>query len=362
MRHHDLIVDGLGNIEAVLDADDQDFSKLKLAASMRQRLLDTRGGLDFNRAEDELAGPGISVVGYGSDDYPELLAQIPDAPLMLFCKGDTSMMRHHGVAIVGSRKCSSGGPEISAMLGRGLAELGIPVISGMALGIDGAAHEGALAAPGPTVAVLGCGVDVVYPPRHHELYERLCAEALVISEYPPGTTPDKPHFPQRNRIISGLSRGTVVVEGSLNSGALITARTAIEQGREVFAIPGPIRSPYAKGPHHLIKSKNAVLIECVDDILVEFGTTRADLLNQRQSTTSPVHAAAGSAGGPVQAGAIAANEVEQRVLEHVSYEGTHINELVRKLGFTTAECIAHLTMLEIKGLISTASGGFYIRQ
>jgi DNA processing protein len=347
----------LGSLEALLDASEDQLRLLELAGGQLQRLIETRASADPVRALERLASQGISVVGYGDENYPELLAQLPDAPLLLFCKGDPRMMRHHGVAIVGSRKCSETGVRLAREFGRELAEVGIPVISGMALGIDGAAHSGALESGGPTVAVLGCGVDVVYPPQHHELYADLSQHALVVSEYPPGTEPRKEHFPQRNRIISGLARGVLVVEAALGSGALITARTALEQGREVFAVPGPISSPYTKGTHHLIKTGNAKLVENVNDILVEFGTNKAALLKERYGSTADQ----GGTGGSASAGQISLPAAEQTMLEAISYEGTHINDLVRRLGITTPECIAQLTMLEVRGLVNASSGGYYVR-
>ncbi|MDQ3023456.1 MAG: DNA-protecting protein DprA, partial [bacterium] len=235
-------------------------------------------------------------------------------------------------------------------------------------------HSGALEASGPTVAVLGCGVDTVYPPQHHELYEQLCERALVVSEYPPGTEPRKEHFPQRNRIISGLARGVLVVEAALGSGALITARLALEQGREVFAVPGPVASPFTKGTHHLIKTGGAKLVENVNDILVEFGTSKAALLKEKYgegggrkvgvAPAPPAKNADDSATG--RAGVTDTvqgnlSPAEHSMLEAISYEGTHINDLVRRLSITTPECIAQLTMLEIRGLVCASSGGYYVR-
>jgi DNA processing protein len=216
------------------------------------------------------------------------------------------------------------------------------------------------------VAVLGCGVDVVYPPQHHELYERLCRDGLVLSEYPPGTPPLKEQFPQRNRIIAGLARGTLVVEAPMGSGALITARLANAQGREVFALPGPLASPLSKGCHMLIKQGQAKLVESVDDMLAEFNTNRAILLAERfGSPRLPLEVAAAGAAAVAEAAPprppLQLEAGERSVLDALSYEGTHVNDVVRKLGITTAECISHLTMLEIKGLITSASGGYYIR-
>lgn len=359
-QHHNSIVAQLGNLEELLSAPEEVIRELPFGGSLSQRLLDARQACDAKAELAKLAEAGIQCVGLGTEHYPELLAQVAGAPVLLFCKGNPQIMKSEGLAIVGSRKCSKRGLEIAADFARDISELGIPVVSGMALGIDAAAHTGALDSHSPTVAVLGCGVDVVYPPRHHELYERLCNEALVISEYPPGIPPDKSHFPQRNRIISGLSRGVLVVEAPLGSGALITARIALEQGREVFAVPGPITSPYTKGTHFLIKNAQAKLTEGIDDILTEFGTNRAALL-VKQAKPAQMELGHGEAASAATQPTAALSGSEQALLEHISYEGSHVNELVRKLKLTTPECISHLTMLEIKGLISSASGGFYVR-
>jgi DNA processing protein len=350
---HDALVSHLGSLEALLDLTPADWGSLPLSGGALNRLRSAHGGCDIPAELARLREQAITPVGWGSAGYPELLAELPDAPLLLYVKGDAGLLRHHALAIVGSRKCTEAGKRIAYQLGAELADCGVPVASGLALGIDGAAHEGALSVHGPTVAVLGCGVDVVYPGQHHELYERICAEGAVASEYPPGEQPRKEYFPQRNRIISGLSKGTLVAEAPLGSGAIITAKLAMEQGREVFAVPGPVASPHVKGCHHLIKHGQAKLIENVDDVLAEFGETRASLRQSRRQPALPLEADAAAMG--------AADEAELRVLAALSYEGTHINEVVRQLGISTAECIAHLTLLEIKGLISTAGGGYYVR-
>ncbi len=364
-RHHDLLISQLGSLDALVGMDPAGLDGVELQGGLKQRLKEVLRACDPAAELAKAGAAGISVVGWGGPEYPELLAECPDAPLMLFCRGDVSMMRHHGIAIVGSRKCSDAAKDHARRFGRGLGDLGVPVVSGMALGIDGAAHEGALEMQGPTVAVLGCGVDVVYPPQHRELYGRLCEAGLVISEYLPGTSPNSRHFPQRNRIISGLSKGTLVVEAPMGSGALITARIALEQRREVFAVPGPVGSPYTSGVHHLIKHGQAKLTENVDDILVEFGTNRSALLRERQAAAQlPFDApdpAAGAVAGPQTAGVDGLAEGERKILEILSYEGTHVNELVRRLGLDTAECVSVLTILEIKGLISASGSGFYTR-
>ncbi len=373
--HCAALVSHLGSLEALLSLAPGDWPGLPLPGGALTRLQTAQAGCDPAAELDRLRGRGITAVAWGAAHYPELLAELPDAPLLLYVLGDAGLLRHHAVAVVGSRKCTEGGKRIAYQLGAGLAECGVPVASGLALGIDGAAHEGALSVHGPTVAVLGCGVDVIYPEQHRELYARICAGGAVASEYPPGEPPRKEYFPQRNRIISGLSKGTIVAEAPVGSGAMITAKLAIEQGREVFAVPGPVASPHVKGCHHLIKLGQAKLIENVDDVLAEFGETRASLRQARMQPGLPLE---GDAGAPAPAGALASqqansggqrrppsggelDEAETRVLEALSYEGTHINDVVRQLGCSTADCIAHLTLLEIKGLISTSGGGYYVR-
>jgi DNA processing protein len=381
-RHHDMLAGQLGSIEAVLTASEDELRRLRLPGSMLTRLIEARAAADPAAELAALRERGITALAWGSPDFPELLGECADTPLLLFVLGDPHILHSHGNAIVGSRKCSEHGIRNANTFGRELASLGLPVVSGLALGVDGAAHSGALDSEGPTVAVLGCGVDVLYPPEHRELYLRIAEKGAVVSEYAPGTEPRKEHFPQRNRIISGLSRGTLVVEAPMGSGALITARLAIEQGREVFAIPGPIGSPYVKGCHSLIKSGQAKLVENVDDILSEYGTNRASLRREQGVAAMEAVAAGGEKkrraneqppgltlseqpeGQEEESPALTPAGIsagEARVLECLSYEGTHVNELVRRMGITTSDCIAHLTMLEIRGLISSASGGYYVR-
>lgn len=372
---HDVLVAQLGSLEAIFDASHEELKHLPLQGGPLRRLRDARAGCDAAAEVGKLHERGIKLVGWGSEHYPELLAQVPNAPLLLFCLGSTSLMRHHGVAIVGSRKCTDHGKRHAHQLAADLASCLVPVVSGMALGIDGAAHEGALDVQGPTVAVLGCGVDVPYPSQHRALHEQLSREGLVISEYLPGEQPRRENFPQRNRIIAGLSKGVIVAEAPMGSGAIITAKQAIEQGREVFAVPGPVSSPHVKGCHHLIKTGQAKLIENVDDVLAEFGETRASLREARLAPKLPLEA---ESGAPADTGAPASlraedggqgqpssadtvDDKETHILEALSYEGTHINDVVRAVGMTTAECIAHLTLLEIKGLISTSGSGYYVR-
>lgn len=210
---------------------------------------------------------GIQVLALGAEDYPAPLTTIPDPPLVLWVRGpglDSSL----AVAVVGARAASSASREIARDLGNGLARAGITVVSGLARGCDGAAHQGALSASGRTVAVLGCGVDITYPPEHETLAREVALSGAVISELAPGTPPLPHHFPLRNRIIAGLSRAIVVIEAHERSGSLITAACALEQGREVMVVPGPVRSGRNRGAHALLKD-GATLVECAEDVLAE---------------------------------------------------------------------------------------------
>lgn len=200
--------------------------------------------------------------------YPFLLLNIHDYPILLYCLGDIDCLRLPAVALVGSRTPTDYGKNVSATLARQLVGNGLAVVSGLAKGIDGQAHLGALKAGGKTIAVLGCGLDVIYPREHGSLYKQIGEQGLLISEYPLGTPPEGFRFPARNRIVSGLSLGVVIIEAALRSGALITARLALEQNREVFAVPGRIDSPKSEGPHRLLR-QGAALIRSVEDILAE---------------------------------------------------------------------------------------------
>lgn len=208
------------------------------------------------------------VVALGDAHYPRLLLESPDPPLLLYAQGRIELLAQGGVAIVGSRNATAQGHENARAFATELSRHGVTVVSGLALGIDGAAHEGALEGPGSTIAVVATGLDRVYPKRHLALAHRIARAGLLVSEHPLGTPPLAAHFPQRNRIIAGLTLGTLVVEAAVHSGSLITARLALESGREVFAIPGSIHSPHAKGCHVLIK-QGAKLVERASDIVEE---------------------------------------------------------------------------------------------
>lgn len=316
----------------------------------------------------------IALVPLFDPRYPARLRAIPDPPCLLFVKGTLPPADAPAIAIVGSRRASPYGRHVAGELAAGLAQRGLVVVSGMALGADAAAHEGCLRAGGCTLAVLGCGVDVVYPPEHLELYDRIAATGAVISEEPPGTPPTKKSFPVRNRLISGLALGVVVVEAPEKSGALITADHALEQGREVFAVPGSVNSVQSKGSHRLLR-EGAKLVESVEDILEELPVDPARprrRIDPRQGPNweldAPVDQAPAPTLVPEPAPAPpAANPApslpaeEAAVLGLLSTTARHIDDLIVAAALPPAQVNAALLMLELKGFVQRRPGNHYLR-
>jgi DNA processing protein len=281
-------------------------------------------------------------------DYPPLLLHTPDPPLVLYLEGRSELLSADSVAIVGSRRPTPQGLEIARRLARELGEHGWCVVSGLAAGIDGAAHAGALDVGAGTVAVVGTGLDVVYPHAHRALAARVAQQGLVVSEFPLGMAPMPDNFPQRNRIIAGLSRGTLVVEAALRSGSLITARQATEAGREVFAVPGSIHSPQARGCHALLR-EGAKLVESVDDILDEIaGPARVGVPSGRVD----------DAGLP----ACAQPESEDEVLRALGHDPVSLDALIARCGWPAARLNVRLMELELEGFVARLPGGLFQRQ
>lgn len=312
------------------------------------RFLEERRRIDPLKEWQRLRELQIDCIPYRSPDYPPLLKEIAQPPPLLYCRGRQLKNDAPAVAIVGSRRCTFYGKEVTRSLAGGLADAGITVVSGMALGIDTAAHEGVLERSGATVAVLGCSVELCYPPGNRSLMERLIREGAVISEFPLDTKPLPHHFPQRNRIISGLSLGTIVVEATVKSGALITAFYALDQNREVFAVPGNIGSPYSRGCHRLLK-EGARLVETTADILEELG-----LIDSGSATAAEAAAAE-------EKKVAALDEAEKALLELIPYQPQHIDEIIRRSGAGAAHAGANLLSLEIKGLIRQLPGKYFVR-
>ena len=293
---------------------------------------------------------GTRILPITDPAFPARLRDISGAPTVLFLRGDVGLLASPQLAMVGSRNPSSEGRRNAEQFAAYLAGCGLTITSGMALGIDAASHRGALKAKGPTIAVWGTGLDKPYPPRHRELAEEIADQGLIVSEFPPGTLPMPEHFPRRNRIISGLAIGTLVVEAAVASGSLITARLAGEQGREVFAIPGSIHNPMARGCHQLIR-QGAKLVESAGDILEELAPQlRLELLPapgvEPRATATPAEP----------------EDPEYRLLlDSMAFAPTSVDTIVERTGLTPDAVSSMLLMLELQGQVEAAPGGHYSR-
>lgn len=288
----------------------------------------------------------ISLLCPSSPEYPDSLRSLPDSPLLLYCHGNPHWLNRSAVAIIGARTATEYGRRISAMLATELAATGVTIVSGAAYGIDAAAHRGALQGGGGTAAVLGCGIDVVYPRSHAGLFREISDSGILLSEYPLGTQPEGFRFPARNRIISGLVQGVVVVEATEKSGSLITARLALDQGREVFAVPGRIDSPKSAGTHRLIQ-QGAHLVHTVEDILEGLSWGRGRMvLRPGQKKTS---------------GALPVTPRERQLLAGLDTYPRDIDTIVRATGFALVEIHSLLLQLELKGLVRQLPGQQYER-
>ncbi|MBM7854413.1 DNA processing protein [Desulfohalotomaculum tongense] len=299
-----------------------------------------RSKINFEQELEQLHKQRINFITYEDENYPQLLKEIFDPPPVLFVRGSLDKL-DYSVALVGTRRATAYGRTAAQRLAAELAEYNVAVVSGMARGIDSAAHRGALSAGGVTVAVLGCGLDVVYPPENGRLMDEIIQNGAVISEFPLGSPPEAWHFPSRNRIISGLSKVVVVVEAAEKSGALITADLALEQGREVMAVPGSIYSKMSKGPLGLLK-QGARPVTGAADILNELGLE--ELFNDVQDRGRHK---------------FKLSPAEQKVYEMLRGDPLHLEELIQRLNFPSQEIMAALMFLEVKGLIKKMPGRMY---
>ncbi|MBN1504533.1 MAG: DNA-processing protein DprA [Candidatus Eisenbacteria bacterium] len=287
----------------------------------------------------------VDIVALTDPEYPSLLKEIQSPPIVIFSRGTLSVVSLPAVAVVGSRRCSHSGLHAAEKLGRGLASAGFVVVSGMARGIDSAAHRGALAAGGTTVAVLGSGVDVCYPRENRRLLEEIEERGAVLSEFPMGTPPLRQNFPLRNRIISGLSSGVVVVEASEESGALVTAIHALEQNRELFAVPGDTTLSSTAGSNRLLK-EGARLVTCARDVVEELAPSVAAELEPVRRVSAPLE--------PL-------SQDEEDVLECLSHVPVHVDELCEQLGREAPALLPVLLSLELRGLVRQEPGNRYVR-
>jgi len=296
-----------------------------------------------SRALQWAAHAGHSAITLADDSYPRALLEIPDPPPLLYAVGRAELLQRPCFAIVGSRNASAQGERNAEGFARALSDAGLAIVSGMAVGIDAAAHRGGLAGAASTIAVLGTGVDIVYPRRNAELAREIAARGLLLSEFALGSGPVPHNFPRRNRLISGLSRGCLVVEAALASGSLITARTAVDQGRDVFAIPGSIHSPLSKGCHALIKS-GAKLVESADDVLGELAGFRP---SGCASTTKVERDADASGDGAL--------------LAHMGHDPVDVDSLCLRAGMSAEQVSSELLRLELDGRVTALPGGLYQR-
>lgn len=348
------LLDGFPTPQAALQAPASQWIALGLPASLAHQ--NPRGAAD--RVDAMLCWLNESkehhLVLAAEPAYPPQLADLPDAPAALFGTGDIQLLREPQLAIVGSRTPTSGGVNNARAFARYLSTQGFVITSGLALGIDAAAHRGALAANGATIAVMGTGPDTIYPREHRELAAEIVAQGgLLVSEWPPGTLARKEHFPRRNRLISGLSEGVLIVEASLKSGSLITARLGAEQGREVFAIPGSIHNPLSRGAHRLIK-EGAKLVETAQDIFEELIDTLGARLGQSDQTRPTETTSTPSNTRQI-------DPEQQKILDCLGFDPQSADTLIAASGLTPAEVSSILLMLELAGHVSTLPGGLYVR-
>ena len=334
------ILDFFGDLQIAWEAPIEAFLEAGLPLKAAENLAAFRKNADLEKIWGNIKKQGISVITLNSEDYPERLKEIPQAPPVIYLKGEYQKVDEWAVAIVGTRKVTAYGKRITKDLAAFLGKNGVTVVSGMARGVDGIAHQAALEAGGRTLAVLGCGVDQVYPPEFRQLAQDITKNGALVSDYAPGTPPEGINFPPRNRIISGFSLATVVIEAGERSGALITSTFAGEQGREVFAVPGNIYSPQSKGTNRLIEEGARPLIN-FEDIL--------ELLNLRQIQTQRF-----------VRDILPENEVEKLLLDTLSAEPQHVDTIKLLTGFPIEEISAALTLMELKGMVQRVGGMNYI--
>lgn len=334
-----------GSLETVFAASEQELSQAGLSAQAAQALAQP----DWAGVETALAWadrPGRFILSERDTAYPQILRHIADPPLLLYCEGEIELLNQPALAVVGSRAPTPIGVETAQAFAMQLARLGFVITSGMALGIDTAAHRGALSVTGKTIAVVGTGLDRIYPARNSELAAQIRSAGLLISEFPLGTAPLARNFPQRNRIISGLSRGVLVVEAGIQSGSLITARMALEQGREVFAVPGSIHNPTSKGCHLLLRD-GAKLVQSVDDVLEEIDA-------QGLFASAQPHAS--------DAQEMLQLEAEyHQVLAAIDTAPTSIESIIERSGLTSEAVCSMLLALEMRNFVHMTATGLYCR-
>jgi len=329
--------------EAILGATDQQLNEVNgITPAHTKKLRAAQQQVNLAELHQKCAEHQLNVLTITDEGYPALLKEIDDAPPVLFVQGGFTKADELALAVVGTRKCTPYGRTVARELATNLAQRGFTIVSGLAIGIDGEAHEAALEAGGRTIAVLACGADITYPSQHRQLREQVAQSGAVITECPFGTPPTRERFPMRNRLISGLSLGTVVVEAPSKSGALITAGLAGEQGREVFAVPGDINSPTSRGCHGLIKD-GAQLVEVPEDVVDGLGIMLRAVPAREQRREVELHGD------------------EETVYQALSHQPQHADAIAESCEISPAQVTSALMLLEVKGLVRRFAGNTYVR-
>jgi len=333
-----------GSFQSCFEADSRSLNRSSLPLQVQSAIIESRRDAKPLALLEKLAAESIKICCVEDDDYPELLNSIFDPPYLFYYRGDIGLLNQFCFGVVGSRAATNYGKVQARRFGNELARQGMVVVSGMARGIDTEAHQGALEASGKTAAVLGSGLNIVYPPENKQLYNNICQSGIVLSEFPPDMHPEPGNFPIRNRTISGLCHGLLVVEAKQRSGALITADFALEQGRDVFAIPGPINSKNSEGTNALIK-QGACLVSSIEDILNEYS------LNQGNDSL-------GTHQGELL---FDLDTDELSILESLGHEAVHFDALMGSTQLSNGMLSTILLKMELKGIIRAMPGNYYLK-
>lgn len=337
-----LLESAFDSIQSAWSANEAELRAAGLDARTIRAIVNGRQSVDPDAELEALERSGVRALTWHDSDYPPRLKQIYDLPPLLYVKGDLLPDDERSIAVVGTRKPSPYGVQVAEKMVRDIADAGVAVVSGLARGVDGIAHNAALNAGARTIAVLGSGVDVIYPREHQRLAARIAENGALVSEHPLGTRPDARNFPRRNRIMSGMTLGTLVIEAGEGSGALITAGQALEENREVFAVPGNIFSPSSAGVNRLIRKSEAKLVTNCKDVLEELNLTAVSRQIQ-------------------MAALFPEDETEAELLRYITYDPVHIDDVCRSSGKETAHVSSTLAMMELKGLVKQVGGMNYIR-
>jgi len=334
------IIEFFGSLETAWNSPAAGLTSAGLPPKVVENFQRLKTQVDLDKVMQRIAAQNVKVITWEDGDYPRRLKEINQSPPVLFIRGSINVEDDWAVAVVGTRRVTPYGRQVTAEIARFLAQNGVSVVSGLARGVDAIAHQEALRTGGRTIAVLGSGVDVIYPPEHRKLAADIMQQGAVVSDYPLGTQPDGVNFPPRNRIISGLSLATVVVEAGEKSGALITAEFAVEQGREVFAVPGSILTPQSEGTNRLIEQGARPLLKMTEILeVLKLERIPEKQTARRQNPMSPV---------------------EKKVLDALNQEPQHVDEICGQTGLSISELSATLTLMELKGLVTQVGGMNYV--